>query len=171
MQNHPVDPPEISDQMQVENFVVFFSFRGKHDSTLGGCIWSFWPYSLLSQTNFQAGKPLSLSELLQKDKKGSKRSRLFTNSYSHYLLSAFREHRSWNEQFAFLHELSGISSSGSAGWPWQPPLPKEAVDCKWAAVHCGSDSHSDRLPTSGLISVEWLAITEVISGRIQMADK
>lgn len=58
-------------------------------------------------------------------------------------------------------------NSGSVLWELQPLLPKETVDCKWAAVHCGS-SHADRLPMSALISAEWLAITDVISGRIQM---
>lgn len=45
---------------------------------------------------------------------------------------------------------------------------KEAVYCKWAAVHCGSYSHADRLLTSALISAKWLVITDVISGHIQM---
>lgn len=48
--------------------------------------------------------------------------------------------------------------------------PKEAVDRKWAAVHRENCSPADRLPMSALISAEWLAITDVISGRIQMDD-
>lgn len=45
---------------------------------------------------------------------------------------------------------------------------EEPTDCKWGAVRCGSRCHTDRLLLSLLIYVERLAITEMISGRIQM---
>lgn len=37
-------------------------------------------------------------------------------------------------------EIWKKDNSGSVLWGLQPLLPKEAVDCKWAAVHCGSYS-------------------------------